>query len=78
MRLLRGRPEDYPEDHPAITTISPKVINQQDEKGRRLTFYLPSRKFAERAGLSFWLARALVLRGEIPSVQCGRRRRVSA
>ena len=35
-------------------------------------------KFAERTGLSYWLARALVLRGDIPSVQCGRRRRVSA
>jgi excisionase family DNA binding protein len=35
-------------------------------------------KFAERTGLTYWLARALVLRGDIPSVQCGRRRRVSA
>jgi len=35
-------------------------------------------KFAERTGISYWLARALVLRGDIPSVQCGRRRRVSA
>jgi excisionase family DNA binding protein len=35
-------------------------------------------QFAKRTGLKYSLARELVARGDIPSVQCGRRRRVSA
>jgi excisionase family DNA binding protein len=34
-------------------------------------------KFAARVGISYWLARKLVLRGDIPSIQVGPRKRIS-
>lgn len=34
--------------------------------------------FARATGLSYWLARELVLRGDVPSIRVGNRRRVSA
>ena len=43
------------------------------ENDRLLT--LP--QFARAYGLSPWLAREMARRGDIPTVQCGRRRRVS-
>jgi hypothetical protein len=35
-------------------------------------------EFANQTGLTYFLARALVVRGDIPSVLCGARRRVSS
>ena len=41
-----------------------------------ITKLLSIREFAEATGLSIWLARELVNRGDVPSVRVGPRRRV--
>ena len=56
---------------------------QQDQGGNlnhevnvRTTRLLSLPKFAQLVGISYWLARELVIRGEIPSVPVGTRKRI--